>query len=542
MQFDKSKADRALKFFRNLAHTKGQWRGVPFTLLQWQEQMLRDVFGSLREDGTRQYTTVYLEIGKKMGKSEIGAGIGLYCLTSDDEFAAEVYGCAADRQQASIVFDVAVDMVDQNKALKKHIRPVLSQKRLIYLPTKSFYQVLSADVVSKHGFNVHAVIFDELHAQPDRGLYDVMTQGSGDARRQPLYFIITTAGDDPMRTSIGWEVHKQAEDVLLGNKVDPAFYAMIYGIDQENRRIWTGRTYETVSEDWGDRAKWKAAWSNPKIWAKVNPSLGHTITLDKVKDHYTRAEGNYALEKNFRWLRLNCWERIKTSGWMGLDFWDLCKGKVDAKRLLGRPCYGGLDLSSKQDLTAFVLLFPPDAINKKWQVLPYFWLPEDTIQERFELDKVKYPEWVDKGLVYTTPGNVIDYDFIEKFILDLRSQYDIREIGFDSWNAMQTAVNLENEGLKMVEVRQGAKSMSSPMKEIEQLVRGRKLVHDGHEVMRWNVGNVQVKMDENENIRPVKGKGIERIDGLVAMINAMSRAMVPRDEASVYDQRGVLTV
>ena len=272
--FDQAKADKAINFFRRLRHTKGQWRGVPFTVLPWQEQMLSDVFGTVRENGYRQYKTAYLEIGKKQGKSEVGAGIGLYCLTSDDEWSAEIYGCAADRQQASIVFDVAVDMVDMSPSLRKHVKPILSKKRLVYLPTKSFYQVLSADSYSKHGFNVHAVIFDELHAQPNRGLYDVMTQGSGDARNQPLYFVITTAGDDPDRESIGWEVHKTAESVLPGLKKDPTLYAMIYGLDRENGRIWTGRQFEKAKESWVEEDVWRKIWGNKKIWAKVNPSLG----------------------------------------------------------------------------------------------------------------------------------------------------------------------------------------------------------------------------------------------------------------------------
>jgi phage terminase large subunit-like protein len=539
MYFDQTKADRVLTFFRQLKHTKGVWRGVPFTLLDWQITALSDVFGTMRDNGYRQYNTAYLEICKKQGKSELGAGIALYCLTSDDEWSAEVYGCAADRQQASIVFDVAVDMVDQNPTLKKRIKPVLSQKRLIYLPTKSFYQVLSADAYSKHGFNVHAVIFDELHAQPNRGLFDVMTEGSGDARTQPLFFLITTAGDDPDRASIGWEVHKMAVDVLTGVKADPTFYAMIYGLDRENKRIWTGRQYETVNENWEDDEVWRKTWTDPKTWKRVNPSIGHTVAWEKVEDQFNRAQGNIAKEKNFRWLRLNCWERIKTSGWLGLDFWDLCKGKVDEKKLYGRPCYGGLDLSSKIDMTALVLLFPPDDINKKWIVLPRFWVPEDKVRERFETDKVPYPEWVQKGYLITTPGNVIDYDFIEKEIVTLRDRYDIQEIGYDPWNAMQTAVNLEDEGLTMVETRQGYKTMSPSMKEIEQLVMGKKLIHSGHPVLRWNVGNVQVKMDENENIRPVKGKGTERIDGLVALINAMARAMLHEDTTSVYETRGV---
>lgn len=515
---------------------------MPFTLLPWQEQALRDIFGTMRDSGYRQYTMAYLEVPKKMGKSELAAAVALYCLAADDEWAAEVYGCAADRAQASLVFDIAVDMVEQNPTLGKVIKPVLSQKRLIYIPTRSFYQVLSAEAYTKHGLNVHAVIFDELHAQPTRELWDVMTEGAGDARVQPLFFVISTAGDDPDRASIGWEVHQMAVDILTGVKHDPTFYAMIFGLDRENRRIWKGREYETIDAEVEDDAVWRSIWQNEETWAKVNPSIGHTVAWEKVRDQFSRAKGNLVRERNFRWLRLNSWEKLKTSKWLGLDFWDLCKGKIDEKQLYGRPCYGGLDLSSKTDMTAFVLLFPPDDINKKWIVLPRFWVPEDRVQERFETDKVPYPEWVQKGYLKTTPGNVIDYDFIEKEIVSMRDRYDIQEIGYDPWNAMQTAVNLEDEGLTMVEVRQGFKSMSAPMKEIERLTMGKKLKHSGHPVLRWNVGNVQVKMDENENIRPVKGKGTERIDGLVAMINAMARAMLHEDTTSVYETRGVITV
>lgn len=526
--YDADKAERAIRFIKNLKHTKGKWRGVNFTLLPWQEQAISDIFGTVRDNGFRQYNTAYLEIAKKMGKSELGAAIALLCLTADGEWAAEVYGCAADRQQASIIFDVAVDMVDQNPALKKKIKPILSQKRLVYLPTRSFYQVLSSEAYSKHGLNVSAVVFDELHAQPNRDLYDVMTEGSGDARSQPLFFFVTTAGDDPDRGSVGWEVHQMAADILTGAKVDPTFYAMMYGVDKDNGRIWTGRSYETIDPK-------KIDWADETLWHKVNPSLGHTVHIDKVRDQFTRAQGNLAREKNFRWLRLNSWEKIKTSKWLGIDFWDLCKSKIDLKRLEGRPCYGGLDLSSKIDLTAFVLLFPPDDINHKWTVLPWFWIPEDAIKERVHRDKVKYDEWSQQGFIHTTPGNVIDYAFIEQQIKELRGKFDIKEIGFDPWNAMQTAIHLGDEGLTMVEVRQGYKTMSPAMKEIEQLAMGKKLAHNGHPVLRWNVGNVEIKMDENENVRPVKGPNTERIDGLVATLNAMARAMVHEDDASVYE-------
>lgn len=531
MYFDQAKADRAINFIRKLKHTKGKWKGVPFTLLPWQEQGLSDVFGTMRDSGYRQYNTAYFEICKKQGKSEMGAGIGLQGLCADDEWAAEVYGCAADRQQASIIFDVAVDMVDQDPTLKKLIKPVLSQKRLVYLPTKSFYQVLSAEAYSKHGLNVSRVIFDELHAQPNRDLYDVMTEGSGDARVQPLYVFLTTAGDDPDRESVGWEVHQMAIDILTGAKIDPTFYAMLYGIDRENRRIWTGREYQQLKK--------KIDWESEEVWKLVNPSIDHTVPMEKVRDQYTRAKGNLAREKNFRWLRLNSWEKIKTSKWLGLDFWDLCKGKVDTDRLRGRPCYGGLDLSSKIDMTAFTLLFPPDDINTKWIVLPRYWVPEDRVQERVDTDHVPYDTWAKQGYLKTTPGNVIDYAFIEKEIIDLKDLYDIQEIGYDPWSAMQTAIRMEDAGLTMAEVRQGYKSMSPAMKEIEQLAMGKKITHSGHPILRWNVGNVEVKTDENENIRPVKGKGIERIDGLVAMNNAMARAILHEDKTSVYEKRGM---
>jgi len=533
--YDAQKADNVIDFARQyLKHTKGRWRGVPFSILPWQEQALRDVFGTVNGNGFRQYTTAYLELCKKQGKSELGAAVALYCLTADGEWAAEVYGCAADRQQASIVFDVAVDMVDQDDELREKIKPIISQKRLVYLPTKSYYQVLSADAYSKHGFNVSAVIFDELHAQPNRGLYDVMTEGSGDARTQPLFFNITTAGDDPDRESIGWEIHQLAVDVLTGQKVDPTFYAMIYGIDRENKRIWTGREYQTVGEE--------IDWESEELWRLVNPSIDHTVGIDKIRNQYTRAKGNLPREKNFRWLRLNSWEKIKTSRWLGLDFWDLCKDSIDIERLHGRECYGGLDLSSKIDMTSFVLLFPPDDINKKWIILPWFWLPEDNLKDRVSHDKVPYDIWQQQGFLNTTPGNVIDYKFIEEFIIDLADKFDIKEIGYDPWNAMQTAVRLEDEGMTLVEVRQGAKSMSPPMKEIEQLTMGKKIIHGGHPILRWNVGNVYVKMDENENIRPVKGKGTERIDGLVAMVNAMNRGILQENHESIYNERGLASI
>lgn len=256
--------------------------------MPWQDEIIRDIFGTVKDNGYRQYNTTYIEIPKKNGKSELAAAVALLMTCGDGEWGAEVYGCASDRQQASIVFDVAVEMVEQSPALKKRIKPVMSMKRLVYRPTNSFYQVLSAEAYTKHGLNVHAVIFDELHAQPNRDLYDVMTKGSGDARLQPLFFLITTAGTD--RNSICYEVHQKAVDILEGRKIDPTFYPVIYGIHDD--------------DDWADENNWYKA--------RANPSLGHTIDIEKVKNAFISAKENPAEENIFRQLRLNQWVKQST--------------------------------------------------------------------------------------------------------------------------------------------------------------------------------------------------------------------------------------
>jgi len=530
---ERQQAAKAIDFITGLKHVKDPWHGCQFELLPWEEQIVTDIYGTLKKDGTRQYRTAYIEVPKKNGKTELMAALGLKQLCADDEFAAEVYGCASDRGQASLAFDVAVEMVEQEPELRKRMRPVLSKHRLIYLPTKSFYQVCSSEAFTKHGLNVSACLFDELHAQPNRDLYDVMTFGSGDARRQPLYFFITTGGKDPERTSIGWEVHKKAEDILLKKRNDPTFYPVIYGFDPDNKRIWTGRESEKY------KGKEKEAWRDKKIWSLVNPSDGIALREGAIQESYDSAKGNEADELNFQQLRLNIWIKVKTSKWLPLEIWNKNAGIIVPERLKDRKCYGGLDLSGKLDLTAFVLLFPPDDENPKWDILPRFWIPEDNMWERVKKDHMKYDQWAKAGFMKTTPGNVIDYKFIRKEINLLHDSFDIQEIGYDPWNAMQTAIELEDDGFEMIEVRQGYKSMSPPMKEIEALLTGGKMNHGNHPVLNWNFDNLDVKQDENDNIRPVKGRDrTKRIDGIVALINAMNRAIESEDNRSAYDTTG----
>ena len=513
--YDKDAADYAVNFIECLSHTKGKWSGKPFELIDWQEQIIRDIFGTLKPNGYRQFNTAYIEIPKKMGKSELAAAVALLLCCGDGEERAEVYGCAADRQQASIVFEVAADMVRMSPALSKRVKILSATKRIVFQPTNSFYQVLSAEAYSKHGFNIHGVVFDELHTQPNRKLFDVMTKGSGDARTQPLYFLITTAGSDTKY--ICYETHQKAKDILEGRKVDPTFYPVIYGADE--------------SDDWTD----------PKVWKKANPSLGITVGIDKVKAACESAKQNPAEENTFRQLRLNQWVK-QAVRWMPMDKWDKCAFAVNEEDLLGRVCYGGLDLSSSIDITAFVLVFPPEDEDDKYVVLPYFWLPEETLNLRVNRDHVPYDVWEKQGYLKTTEGNVVHYGFIEKFIESLGEKYNIREIAFDRWGAVQMVQNLEGMGFTVVPFGQGFKDMSPPTKELMKLTLEEKVAHGGHPVLRWMMDNIFIRTDPAGNIKPDKEKSTEKIDGAVATIMALDRAIRCGNDtsASVYDGRGLL--
>lgn len=507
--YSKQMADFAVMFIEQLTHTKGTWAGKPFELIDWQERIIRDLFGVLKPNGYRQFNTAYIEIPKKMGKSELAAAVALLLCCGDGEERAEVYGCAADRQQATIVFDVAADMVRMCPALNRRVKILTSQKRIIYEPTNSFYQVLSAEAYSKHGFNIHGVVFDELHTQPNRKLFDVMTKGSGDARMQPLYFLITTAGNDT--NTICYEVHQKAQDILDGRKVDPTFYPVIYGAEPD--------------EDWTD----------PEVWKKANPSLGITVGIDKVEAACESAKQNPGEENSFRQLRLNQWVK-QAVRWMPMDKWDACAFPVNEDDLEGRVCYGGLDLSSTTDITSFVLVFPPRDEDDKYVILPYFWVPEDTLELRVRRDHVPYDSWEKEGMLQTTEGNVIHYGYIEKFIERLGERFNIREIAFDRWGAVQMVQNLENMGFTVVPFGQGFKDMSPPTKELMKLTLEQKLAHGGHPVLRWNMDNIFIRTDPAGNIKADKEKSTEKIirngkGEVVALYPLMpNRMTVNRDE------------
>ena len=507
--YDKAKADRAVKFIENLRHTKAKWAGKRFWLLPWQETLVRDIFGIVKEDGTRQFRTAYVEICKKVGKSELAAAIALYLLYADNEPSAEVYGAAADRQQASIVFDVAKRMVELTPALLKRSKIMGATKRIVNYSNAGIYQVLSADVGNKHGFSVSGLVFDEIHNQPNRNLYDVLTKVSSDARANPLHFIITTAGND--RNSIAFELHTKALDILNGRREDPTFYPVVYGLADD--------------EDWTDE----------KNWYKVNPSLGYTVEIDRLRDAFREAQQNPADEVTFRWLRLNQWVS-STVAWIPDQIYALGNEAIDMESLKGRECYGGLDLSSSGDITAFVLVFPPYNGKEKYVILPFFWVPQDTIPLRVRRTSVPYDKWQAQGYLMATEGNVIHYGFIEKFIDDLGKIYNIKEIAYDRWGAVEMTQALEGMGFTVVPFGQGFSSMSPPTKRFYELLMEGKMIHGAHPVLRWMAGNVVVDTDPAGNIKVTKRRSPDKVDGIVAAIMALDRCIRHEENTgSVYD-------
>jgi phage terminase large subunit-like protein len=541
--FSEAHAQRAVAFFEMLRHTDGQFYNQPFKLLPWQKQIIRDVYGTLKADGTRQYQYVYLEIPKKNGKSELAAGAALYHLFADGEMKGEIYGCAADRGQAKIVYQVAKDMIELLPALDKRARVVDSTKTITDRVSKSVYQVLSAEAFTKHGFKTSACIFDELHAQPNRKLWDVMTFEAGSTRKQPIWWIITTAGEDPDRVSICWEQHDYALKVLAARNGtgdpaddDPTWYPVIFGYDGED--IW-----------------------NEDNWYIANPSLGTAKSLESMRDAARKAKKKPEDERLFRWLDLNQWITTKLTTWLPLQLFDQTVGDWTRADLLGKDCFLGMDLSSTTDLTSVCALFPPQGQQMDWRTFWHCWIPEDNMQERIDRDRVPYDKWVAGGCVTATPGNVVDYTQVEATILEIKKFYNVIEVPSDRAFAAMLLQRLEQADLLCVDVPQTFKTMTAPMNLIEVLLKKAAkqqiddleklksqiaqalglpglndnlllggLTHENNLVARWCFGNASIAKNGNEEIKLVKehkGRSVDRtkrIDLITSLVNAMARA------------------
>lgn len=517
--FSEERAREAVNFFeRFLTHTKGIYARKPFFLADWQREHVRELFGRTKRDGTRQYSTSYWEVSKKNGKSEIAAGIALYGLVMDGEEGAEVYSAAATRDQAALVFRVAAQMVRNHPELNALCR-VIDSTKTIYLrdDPNCFYRAVSADGGTQDGVNPHFVIFDELHRQKGRDLWDVLKLGMS-TRSQPLLFAITTAGV-ASKTPLCWEQHEYARQIREKVFRDPSFYPVVYSLEE--------------SEDWTVEGKPAAKGRSATGWYKANPALGIFKKLEAMREDCEQAKRIPGRQNSFRRFNLNQWVTDETR-WISMREWDACGEPFDKEALLGKPCIGALDLSTSQDITAFALLFEDAGVVT---VLPEFWIPGDNLHERCIRDRVPYDRWVADGLIHLTPGNAVDYAAVRKRISELGEQYEIREIAHDPWNATQVCIELAGEGFTMVPMRQGFITLSAPSKELERRVLTRTIRHGKHPVLRWMMDCCAIRQDPAGNIKPVKpdrSKSGKRIDGIVALIMGLDR--IVRHQADIEPQ------
>jgi|SRR5215471_6423092 len=492
-----SDASRKVRLINQLTHTKGPHAGETFQLRPWQErQIIRPLFKTDRS-GKRIHRTCLLMMPRKNGKSELAAALAIDGLLFDHEIGAEVYSAAADREQAALVFNVAAQMLRNDAELYAQVEILDSQKRIVHRKSGSVYRAISAEAYSKHGFNASRVIYDELHAAPSRDLWDVLTSSTG-ARAQPLVMAISTAGYD--RHSILWELYAHAKNVAEHPALDPTFLPILY------------------------EAPIDADWTDERVWQAANPALGDFRSLDEMRVAFARAREIPAQENVFRRLYLNQWTE-QAARWLTLDAWDACAGAERfgdvLTRFRGRRCYVGMDLSSTQDMTALVAVFP-DATG--FDVVPCYFVPHENIRLRALRDHVPYDEWARRGILVATPGNVVDYEAVRRVLLDWARAFDVREIAFDPWNATDLVTRLDNvDGLPCVKLGQGFAALSAPTKAVEKAILARTLRHDGHPILRWNVSNVAVETDPSGNIKLSKRASTEKIDGVAALVMAVDR-------------------
>lgn len=567
--------------------------GKNFCLYDWQTDALMQFYSTMEPDeetgeALRKYWYLYLEIPKKNGKSELAAALGIYHLFADGELNAEVYICAADKDNASIVFNAAVYMLTTapwtaKMVARGELHIIESRRRVEYRQrvrtgnggykwkVVGIMAVLSAEAYSKHGYKPSCVIFDELHAQPNRDLWDIMTFGAGSGRKQPVWIVLTTAGDDPDRGSIGWEVHEKAVGVrdarrlrkILDEGGDPRQVLSLRHVSDEDvaqaqedllaRDLpnWLPILYGLTAMfgDDPDDLKDIDIWDE-NLWYLCNPSLGKHLKLRTLRLEAMEARRSEAGEKLFRWLRLNQWISVKAVGWIALTLYDKtqCGPSKKAEReawvaehLAGKLCYGGVDLSTSKDLTAFVLLFPPQPGLETAVLFPMIWRPGGTAEEAERRDHVPYRDWARAGFLDLCDGDIINYTDVEAAIRWAQDAFDLRMVGFDPYLSRTITQRLEPI-VPIVEIPQDLKNMSPAMKETEDLMIRRQLLHIHNTCFRWTFGNVRCYVDGNGNCKPMKNKSTGRIDPAVASIIAMAVWMIDRNQkpdlAAAMEQPG----
>lgn len=523
-KFKHAIARDALEFFETkLRHVEGKVAGQLFILETWQKAIICNLFGwqdAIKK--VRRFREAFIYVPRKNGKTPMAAGICLFVLFRDKEAGAQIYSAAAERDQAALLYRHARGMVEQSPeltGLAKVYAGIGQRSIVLESDPASSYRVISADAYSKHGFNLHLGILDELHAQPNRELVDVLnTSMASENRRQPMMVYITTA--DFERESICNEKHDYACKVRDGIVEDSRFLPVIY---------------EATTED---------DWTSEETWRRVNPNIDVSVSADYLQHECKRAQETPAYENTFKRLHLN----IKTQQavrWLSIASWDECARSFDFDELVGRECVGALDLASKEDVTALIWLAKPRFDGDQWLLFPRFWVPDEGATLRERRDRVPYVTWSRAGHITLTSGSRTDYRAVQlQMMADItRLQVDQESIAADPWNLELFRQELDPDGKYIIEYGQNMKNMSGATKELSSLVASAMIHHNGNPVLRWMASNVVVKEDDNENVRPIKAKASERIDGIVATIMALGLCMSKEPpKRSVYETRGVLRV
>ena len=507
--FDRKAAQRAISFIERLKHTKGQWAGLRFKLEPWQQFIIWNIFGWKMADGTRRFRYAYVEIARKNGKTALSAGIGLYMLFADGESRPEVYSAATVKDQARICFSDAVEIVKATD-LKNYLTTY--RNSIVYELKGGMMKPLSSDYGTHDGLNPSCGIIDEFHAHKDSGMFDVIKSAFG-ARKQPLMFIITTAGFN--KAGACYAYRDNVIKILRGINEDDTLFGIIYTMDANEE------------------------WDNPQMWIKSNPNLGVSLFPNYLEDQVNDAKNRQEAVRNVMTKNVNLWVDAEKT-WILDDAWMKCVGTTEIEDLRGCECWGGLDLSNVSDITAFVLIFHE---NDKFQLLPFFWIPEEKMLEKIRKENINYDLWVKAGFVKVTSGNVLDYEFVKADILQIVEIYDLQSSAYDRWNSSQTIIDLQNEGMECNPFGQGYGSMSAPSKEFEKLVLSEKIEHFGNPVLRWMLSSTLIKTDPAGNIKPDKEKSVQKIDGIVASIMALGEWMTAQaeDDNDPYSKRGMLS-
>ncbi len=520
IHFDEEAANHFLEFTAYCKYTKGQLAKEKRNIELTPQQVFRYwcLFGWKRASGKRRFRRVYFEVARKNGKSEEAAIVSLYLTIFDKEEGAEVYCCATTMSQARLVHDAAMVMARKLKADSPEIDALVrltgggrTGGNISVLETNSKCEPLPANDDKLDGLNPHGGIIDEYHSHKTSDLLEVIQTGMG-AREQPMLFIITTAGFEKQFPCYS-EERKLAIEVLKGVKVDDSLFTVIYTLDE--------------GDDWKD----------PKVWIKSNPNIGITPTYEYMQEQCDQAiNKGVSKEVQFKTKNLNIWTD-SSMAFISDDKWMLCSDELPD--LTGRDCYGGLDLAAVSDMNAFVLVFPPKEEGEKTWVMPFFWIPQNTIERKDEI--ANYKQWQRDGFVRAAGEDMVDQGIIIRDILEIVSNYNLKSFAFDRYLAFHGVVQeLTDAGLESFEFGQGFKSMSQPTKEFEGLVLGKKLGHGGNPVLRWHIGNIEISVDPADQIKMDKKKSREKIDGAVATVMALG-VMNAFDDVgpSIYETQGL---